>query len=63
MDKNQSLKLASAIFGVIALIHLLRSILNWNAIIDDFNIPVWFSYIAAVVAGYLSLSMYNAGKK
>ena len=63
MDKNQSLTLASIIFGVIALLHLLRSIFSWPASIAGFNVPVWLSYIAVIVAGYLAWHMYDAGKK
>lgn len=63
MEKNQALVLASVVFGIIAFLQLLRSILSWEANINGFNIPVWFSYIAVVVFSYLSWSMYNAGKK
>ena len=63
MDKNQSLMVAAVIFGIIAVLHLLRSILSWEANIGGFNVPVWYSYVAVVVAGYLSWQMYNAGKK
>ena len=62
MDKNQSLQLAAVIFGIIALLHLLRSILSWPARIADFDLPLWLSYIAVVVAGYLSWHMWNASK-
>ncbi|MBI2660504.1 hypothetical protein HYX07_05050 [Candidatus Woesearchaeota archaeon] len=63
MDKNQSLKLAAVIFGLIALLHLLRSIFSWQASIAGFNVPVWFSYAAVVATGYLSWLMYNSSKK
>ena len=60
MDKNKSLLIASVIFGVIGFLHLLRSIFGWDANIGGFDIPVYFSYIAVVVAFYLSFSMYKA---
>jgi len=63
MDKNKALMLASVIFGIVAALHLLRSIFSWEANIGGFNIPVWFSYVAVVVAGYLSWLMYDASKK
>jgi len=62
MDKNQSLILASVIFGVIALLHLLRAIFSWPARIGNFDVPLWFSYVAVVAAGYLSWHMWNACK-
>jgi|TARA_Y100000031_G_C8204325_1_gene377857 hypothetical protein len=63
MDKNQSLLLASVVFGVVALSHLVRSIFGWEFTISNFNVPLYFSYIAVVVVGYLSWHMYSANKK
>ena len=63
MDKNQSLMLAAIVFGIIALLHLVRSVFSWTVSIAGFNIPVWLSYIVVIVAGYLSWHMYSAGKE
>ena len=63
MDKNQSLKLASVIFGLIAVMHLLRSIFSWPVSISAFNVPLWLSYIAVVVFGYLAWQMYSESNK
>jgi len=62
MDKNRYLMLASVIFGLIALMHLLRSVFIWPASIGTFNIPVYFSYFGVLAAGVLSWVMYSAGK-
>lgn len=62
MDKNKSLKLASVIFGLIALLHLLRSIFSWPAKIANFDAPLWVSYLAVIVAGYLAWLMYSSSK-
>ena len=63
MDKNQSLMIAAVVFGLIALLHLLRSVFSWDARIANFDVPVWFSYIAVIAAGYLAWHMYSASKK
>lgn len=55
--------LAAVIFGVIALLQLIRAVFGWQAVIENFNVPVYFSYIAFIAAGYLSWHMYNASKK
>ncbi len=60
MDKNKSLLIAAIIFGIVAIIHLLRIIFSWEAVIGSFNVPLYFSYIAVVVAGYLCWAMYKA---
>ena len=62
MDKNKALTLAAVIFGLIALLHLLRSIFSWSARIANFDVPLWLSYIAVVVAGYLAWLMYSSSK-
>lgn len=62
MDKNKLLLVAAVIFGIVGFLHLLRSIFSWEAAIGGFNVPLYFSYIAVVVAGYLSFSMYKASK-
>lgn len=63
MDKNQALTLAAVVFGLIALVHLVRAVLQWPASIGAFNVPVWLSYVTVVVAGYLAWQMYSVGKK
>ncbi|MEK6946091.1 MAG: hypothetical protein AABX32_00635 [Nanoarchaeota archaeon] len=63
MDKNKSLKLASVIFGLIALLHLIRGILGWPASVYNFKIPVYFSYLAALVLGFLAWRMYDSSRK
>ena len=63
LDKNRSLLLASAVFVVIVLFHLARAVLGWEAFISGFKIPVYFSYLAALILGYLSWQMYDASRK
>lgn len=63
MEKNQALILASAVFGIIALVHLARAIMGLDAIIAGFNVPIYASYVFFVVAGLLAWLMYGAGKK
>jgi len=62
MDKNKSLLISAIIFGVIGFLHLLRSLFGWQLILANFNIPLYLSYIAVIVLGYLSWSMYKASK-
>ena len=63
MDKEKSLLLASAIFGVIALFHLARAVLGWEAFVSGFKIPVYFSYLATLILGYLAWQMYDTSRK
>lgn len=46
-----------AIFSIVFLLQLLRLILGWTVVIAGWAVPVWFSFIALALAGYLA---YNA---
>lgn len=59
MKQKEFIKTAKIIFGVVALAHLLRAVMGWPLQINDIMIPVWISYIAAVVSGYLAYSGYK----
>ena len=63
MDKNHSLILAAIIIGIIGMVHLLRSILSLPATVGRLTIPLYVSYGAVVLAGWLSWEMYKASKR
>jgi hypothetical protein len=46
----------SAIFGVVAAVHLIRIVGNWTVIIDGWNVPMWTSIVAVAVSGLLSFA-------
>jgi hypothetical protein len=46
--------IASVIFGVVALFHVLRIFLGWPAVIGGWTVPMWVSWIGVIVAGDLS---------
>ena len=45
---------ASAIFGIVALLHVLRIFFGWPAAIGGWTVPMWLSWIGLVVTGGLS---------
>ncbi|KKS80013.1 MAG: hypothetical protein UV54_C0019G0003 [Candidatus Beckwithbacteria bacterium GW2011_GWA2_43_10] len=47
-------RVTGVIFGIVALLHLLRLILGWSVNVGPYNIPMWVSYFGLVVAAYLS---------
>ena len=53
----------SVIFLIITVLHLSRIIWDWQATLHTWNIPLWFSYVAVVVAGVLSLSGFKLSGK
>ena len=63
MDKNNTLMLAAGVFGLIAVLHLLRSIFSWPASIANWNVPLWLSYLVVVAAGFLAWLMYSTSRE
>ena len=54
MDQKTFTIIASAIFAAVALLHLLRILFGWPAMIGGWTVPMWVSWIGLVVAGGLS---------
>jgi len=61
--KNLGLRVAGGIFGLIALLHLVRVFARWDAAIAGFSLPLWLSTAAFVVAGALSLWFFLLTRK
>ena len=59
MNQRTFTIIASAIFGVVALLHVLRIFLGWPAVIGGWTVPMWLSWIGLVVAGGLNYSGIN----
>jgi len=54
MDQKTFTIVAGAIFAIVALLHVLRILMGWPAVIGGWEVPMWVSWIALVVAGGLS---------
>ena len=58
--------LAGAIFALVFLLHALRLLFGWEAVIGGWVVPRWFSILGLVVAGtlsYAALSLNRAAKR
>ena len=51
---------SGAVFGVIALVQLVRAVNQWSVQIGSFNVPVWASWIAVVVASSLCIWAFRS---
>ena len=51
---------AAIIFAVIALVQLARAVFGWPVTIDTYAIPLWFSWVAFIVAAGLSYFGWKA---
>ena len=54
MDQKTFVLLAGAIFEIVALAHLVRILMGWSIVIDNWTVPMWLSWVALVIAGGLS---------
>ena len=62
MKLKTFLGISSLFFLLIAVIHLLRVILNWSFEIGGYAIPRWLSIVAMFVMTFLSVIAFNNRK-
>ena len=46
--------IAAVIFGIVAVLHLVRILMGWTVVIDSWTVPMWVSWIGLIVAGGMS---------
>jgi len=63
MDQKTFFLTAGAIFLLIAILHVIRIIFAWDAVIGGWVVPKWASWVAIVVAIYLAYEGFRLGKK
>lgn len=63
MTQKMFNRVAGMIFGIIAVLHLLRLYFHWNALIADRPVPLRASAVACIVMGYLAWQGFRLGKK
>jgi hypothetical protein len=49
------------IFLLIAVIHVLRLVLKWQAVLNGWSVPMWISAIAILITAYLSFEGLKLG--
>lgn len=63
MSKQTYYYAVSGIFLIIGVLHLVRALSGWEAVIAGITIPVWISWAAVIVAGYLAVRGFQFGRK
>ena len=51
--------LAGTVFLLVAVLHALRLLFGWQAIIADWTVPMWISWAGLSVAGFLAYSAFS----
>ncbi|KKU15444.1 hypothetical protein A3A20_02025 [Candidatus Wolfebacteria bacterium RIFCSPLOWO2_01_FULL_45_19] len=63
MKHNTYLTTVSVVFTIVASGHLLRVIFDWSARIGTWDVPMWMSWPAIIVAGILAYHGFRLNKK
>ncbi len=63
MKNNTYTRVSGILFSIIAVLHLSRIVQGWSAVIAGWSIPLWLSWVAVVVTGYLAYNGLLLSKK
>jgi len=47
------------VFSIIAVLHVLRLLFGWEAVIGGWHVPLWVSWAALAVSGYLGYTAFK----
>jgi len=62
MKNRTYLLVVAVVFSLVAVFHLLRLILRWDAIIGGWVVPFWVSLVGFVIAGLLAIMGFKSSK-
>ena len=62
MSQKSYLTITGAVFFIIAVLHLFRLVLGWQAVIGGWNVPTWVSGLALALSGYLACSAFKLSR-
>ena len=51
--------IAIIIFALVALLHVLRMIFGWEAVINGLVMPMWVSVVGTIIAGGLAIMLWR----
>ena len=59
MTQRTFVAVAGLIFLLVALLHALRLVLGWTAIINGWTVPPWVSWAAVVICSLLAFTAFR----
>ncbi len=54
--------IAIVIFSLVAVLHVLRLIFGWQAVINGLVIPMWASVVGLIIAGGLAIMLWRESR-
>ncbi len=62
MNRPSYLLVSATIFLLICLLHVLRLLYGWSAVIGGWTVPMWVSWVAVVVSALLAYEGFRLAK-
>lgn len=62
MKPKAYLMVSGSLFALVASLHLLRIIFNWQAVIGGWTVPLWLSWIGLAVTATLCAWAYGLAR-
>ena len=59
MKKNTTLTFSIVIFAAVAILHLLRYILEWDLILNSYSFPQWGSMLSVIITASLAYHLHK----
>ena len=59
MSQKTFTRIAGLVFSLVAVLHALRILLTWDAVIGGWSVPMWVSWAALAVSGYLAYTAFR----
>lgn len=54
--------IAIVIFSLVAVVHVLRLIFGWEAVINGMAVPLWASVLAIIITGGLAVLLWRESR-
>jgi len=59
MSQKTFTGIVGLVFSLIAVLHALRLLLRWEAVIGGWTVPMWISWAALAISGYLAYTAFK----
>jgi len=63
MNQKAFSSVASVVFLLVALGHGLRVAFRWHAVVNMWAVPMWVSWVALVIAGFLAFEGFRLSRR
>jgi len=62
MNQKSFARVAGMIFTLVAVLHLVRILLRWDAVIGGWDVPLWLSWVALALSSFLGYTAFKLSR-